>query len=272
MLKDDSFVEKILYRLVKKHVSGTTMSSALEKTKELNSKNTHVSITFLSNSIATRPKARYVTTTYLELVRQISRLGLKASIQAPLNQLGLDVDEATASENLRELIRTGNKHGVFVWAEIPYGGEFATHEFDDARGFGIAAPVSEIAHTIKDHGTIKAFKAIFSTADESNWQVLAKQLERLPATVGNRVMLSAPETVVKKMMNGGKGNKSIIFEFRFGESSKRLKKLAKRGARTSVYLPFGKDWQAYAMNNVPEGYMRFLAGKFLDERESKSRG
>ena len=132
-MKDDSFVERILYRLVKKHVSGTTMSSALEKTKELNSRNMHVSITFLSNSIATRQKAKYVTTTYLELVRQISRLGLKASIQVPLNQLGLDVDEQTASENLAEIIRTGNKCGVFVWAEIPAGCSLVTTQFDGAR-------------------------------------------------------------------------------------------------------------------------------------------
>lgn len=266
-MKDDSFVERILYRLVKKHVSGTTMSSALEKARELNSKNTHVSITFLSNSIATRSKAKYVTTTYLELVRQISRLGLKASIQVPLNQLGLEVDEATASENLCEIIKTGNKHGVFVWAEMPPGSGLSTNEFDGARGFGIAAQVSEVGRIIKEHKGMRAFKAIFSNADDAakKGELLARQLEHLPRSIRSRVMLSAPDTVIRKLMNGDRASKSIIFEFRFGDRSKRMKRLAKRGALTSVYLPFGKDWQAYAMNNVPEGYTRFLAGKFLSE-------
>ncbi len=266
-MKDDSFVEKILYRLVKKHVSGTTMSSALEKTKELNSKNMHVSITFLSNSIATRQKAKYVTTTYLELVRQISRLGLKASIQAPLSQLGLDVDEQTAAENLSEIIRTGNKYGVFVWAEVPPGSHFTTSQFDGARGFGLAAQAAEIDKVAKTHKAVKAFKAIFNgTEDKSRSEALARQIGNMRSN-GNTVMLSPPDLLVKRLMNNGKGNKSVIFEFRFGDGSKRLKKLAKRGARTSVYLPFGKDWQAYAMNNVPEGYTRFLAGKFLNESE-----
>jgi proline dehydrogenase len=269
-LKDDSFVERILYRLVKKHVSGTTMSSALEKTKELNSKNMHVSITFLSNSIATRQKAKYVTTTYLELVRQISRLGLKASIQAPLNQLGLDVDEQTAAENLSEIIKTGNKYGVFVWAEVPQGSSFSTNQFDGAKGFGIAAQSPEIGKIVKAHKGVRAFKAIFnSTEEDVKSDALARQVANLQEKA-NTVMLSPPDALVRKLMNGGKGKKSIIFEFRFGDRNKKLKRLAKKGARTSVYLPFGKDWQAYAMNNVPEGYMRFLAGKLLSETEEQS--
>jgi hypothetical protein len=35
----------------------------------------------------------------------------------------------------------------------------------------------------------------------------------------------------------------------------------KKGTKISVLVPFGKDWIKYAMNNVPEGYMRFVAGK-----------
>ncbi len=271
-MKDDSFVERILYGLVKKHVSGTTMSSALEKAKELNSKNMHVSITFLSNSVANRQKAKYITTTYLELVRQISRLGLKASIQAPLNQLGLDIDEATASENLTEIIKAGNKYGVFVWAEVPLGNTFLDNRFDESKGFGMAVQAIDMAKVAKSHKGIKSFKAIFGNTetDKAKEMALEKRFADICGSSPNTVMLSPPDSLIKRILAGGKNGKTVIFEFRFGDSSKKIKKLAKRGARTSIYLPFGKDWQAYAMNNVPEKYMRFLAGKLLGNAEEQS--
>ncbi len=271
-MKDDSFVERILYGLVKKHVSGTTMSSALEKAKELNSKNMHVSITFLSNSVANRQKTKYITTTYLELVRQISRLGLKASIQAPLNQLGLDIDEATASENLAEIIKAGNKYGVFVWAEVPLGNAFLDNRFDDSKGFGMAVQAIDMARVAKSHKGVKSFKAIFDNieTDKAKEMALEKRFVNICDSSSNTVMLSPPDSLIKRILSGGKSGKTVIFEFRFGDSSKKIKKLAKRGARTSIYLPFGKDWQAYAMNNVPEKYMRFLAGKLLDNAGEKS--
>ena len=67
------------------------------------------------------------------------------------------------------------------------------------------------------------------------------------------------------MLGSGRPGRQIL-EYKFGESGKGMKRALKRGAKVSVYLPFGKDWQAYAMNKVPEGYTRFLAGKLLGER------
>ncbi|MEM3838977.1 MAG: hypothetical protein QXF01_00120 [Candidatus Micrarchaeaceae archaeon] len=268
-MNDDSFIERILYKLVKRHVSGTTMSSALDKAKDLNSKNLHVSITFLSNSVATRQKAKYATTTYLELIRQISRLGLKASIQVPLSQLGLGMDENTMLENLGEIIKVGNKYGVFVWAEIPQGYSFDSTQFDSARGFGIATHAAGMLKTVTAHKHIKSLKIIFSKSDleVAGADEFAKQLAGM--NLSNTVMLSPPDSVIKKVLNGGRG-KTAVIEFRFGENSKKIKSLAERGTRASVYLPFGKDWQAYAINNVPEGYMRFLAAKFLTEADEKN--
>ncbi len=272
-LRDDSFVEKIMYRLVRKHISGTTMSSALGRARELNSKKLHVSITFLSNGITTKSRAKYVTTTYLELIRQISRLGLKASVQAPLAQLGLTIDSATAAENLGEIIRTGNRHGVFVWAELPPGASLPAAELGSARGLGLAAPAAEIARLAREHRHVRAFKAIFGADDGKDvGEALLRQLKSMPGSSGNRALLSAPDGVVSRILNDGKQGRQMIFEFRLGESAKRMRRLARRGARMSVYLPFGKDWQAYAMTNVPEGYMRFIAGRLLGEAGSGGTG
>ena len=91
MREHATIVEGLLYRLIRKHIAGTTMSSAIEKAKELNGKKLPVSIAFLSDSARDSAKARYATTTYLELIRRIARMGLKASVQVPLGQIGYGV-------------------------------------------------------------------------------------------------------------------------------------------------------------------------------------
>ncbi|MCL5419354.1 MAG: hypothetical protein M1354_00545 [Candidatus Marsarchaeota archaeon] len=264
-LKDESFVEKVLYRLVKRHVSGTTMSSALEKAKELNKKGMPVSITFLSGGAGSRSKSKYITSTYQELARQISRLGIRAGIQVPLAQMGPESDRGAMGGNLSSIIATGNKYGVFVWAEASDVSDCDFEGFDGCRGFGYAVPSSQISGFAKAHRGAKALKVVFADSEDAGEaDRIARQLGSLPKNC-TTVLLSPPDAVARKVLGSGRPGRQIL-EYKFGEGGKGMKRALKRGAKVSVYLPFGKDWQAYAMNKVPEGYTRFLAGKLLGER------
>jgi pyruvate carboxylase len=70
----EPFVERILHKLVRKHIAGTTMDSALEAAKELNSESIPATITFLSGNVLDKTKAKYNATAYAELVRRIASL------------------------------------------------------------------------------------------------------------------------------------------------------------------------------------------------------
>lgn len=269
-MADESFVERILYRLVRKHISGPTMSSAISKTKELNSKKMPVSITFLSNNIANRAKARYVTTTYIELVRQLSRLGLKASIQIPVDQIGFAFDEDAAVENLRSIVEVANKYGIFVWAEVGDAKNGIFDCFEKFRGVGIAADVADAVKYVKKHKRARPIKVMLNTqgTKKKPYSALVKDIDFLSGMVSNMVLFSTPDETLWEILSK-KLNKSVVYEFRFGYSNKKIRKAMKRGAKVSIYMPFGKEWEAYAMNNVPEGYMRFLASKLLSESGSQ---
>jgi proline dehydrogenase len=272
ILKEESFVERILYRLARKHISGPTMSSALEKTKDLNSKNMPVSITFLSNSTTSKPKAKYVTSTYIELVRQLSRMGLKASIHVPLEQIGISVDKEAAAENLKSVLEVANKYGVFVWAEADSHEKALVDGFESFRGLGLAVPAESAMDYVKKYKDIRSLKIMYSDSGYKGKkkEEIIKNAQLLSKKFGNAVLFSTPDDALWKLLNNSKLAKSFIFEFRYGYSSKKIKKVMKKGGRVSVYMPFGKEWEAYAMNNVPEGYMRFLATKLLSEAEKSS--
>jgi proline dehydrogenase len=272
MLKEESFVERILYRLARKHISGPTMSSALDKTKDLNSKNMPVSITFLSNNITSKPKAKYVTSTYIELVRQLSRLGLKASIHVPLEQLGISVDKEAAAENLKSVLEVANKYGVFVWAEADGIKKGLTDGFESFRGLGLAVPAESAMEYVKKYKEIKSLKIMYKEFGYKKDQKakIIEDAQFLSKKFGNTVLFSTPDDALWKLLGSSKMGKTFVFEFRYGYSKKKIKKVMKKGGKVSVYMPFGKEWETYAMNNVPEGYMRFLATKLLSEAENSS--
>jgi proline dehydrogenase len=266
-LKDYAIAESIIYRLIKKHIAGTTMSSAIEKAKELNGKKLPVSIGFLSESASDSAKARYATTTYLELIRRISRMGLKASVQVPLSQIGIDVSDGVADRNLEDIINTANKHGVFVWLEMQH--ELRTPEFlRDAKGIGYAVSLKDSEAYLRRNDYVRSLKILCSERDgvsAADNKKVSKTLRAATKIVKNTVLQSVPENAIKELLNASASKKSLIFEFQLGYSSKKISSMVKKGMKTSIYVPFGKDWKHYAVSRSPGKYSRFLAERILKE-------
>ncbi|MDE1873740.1 MAG: hypothetical protein KGI04_01305 [Candidatus Micrarchaeota archaeon] len=245
------------------------MSSAIEKARELNDKKLPVSIAFLSESATDSTKARYATTTYLELIRRIARLGLKASIQVPLDQIGYDISDEVAEKNVNEILNTAKTYGVFVWLEIRDRRYALPGFLHDAKGVGYAVNADHSDdYLYANRGHIKAIKILCTEAHGDGKEagsMISGRVKSAVKSVANAVVQSAPDTAMRELLNGGNAKKSVIFEMQLGYSSKKMSRIVKRGARASVYVPFGKDWEHYAVSRTPERYARFLANRILKE-------
>jgi proline dehydrogenase len=268
-LADRAIAERILYRLVKRHIAGTTMSSAIEKAKEFNDKKLPVSIAFLSESAHDSTKARYATTTYLELIRRIARLGLKASVQVPLDQIGFDISDDVAGKNANEILNTARNYGVFVWLEIRDHRYSLPNFLRDAKGVGYAVSADHTDDYLRaNRGHIRSLKILCSEAHGDGKEMskrVSGSVKAAAKMIRNVVVQSAPDTIVRELLNGSNVKKAVIFELQLGYSSNKLSKMVKRGARVSIYVPFGKDWEHYAVSRTPERYARFLAARILKE-------
>ncbi len=263
-MAEESLVEKMLYRLIKKHIAGTTMSSALAKAEELNSRKIPASITFLSGPVDSKSKARYITITYMELIRRISRLGLKASIHVAEEQLGAQLDPLNALKNANEIVATGNRCGVFVWVEVQ-NPDSAMLKLNGAKGYGLAFSGNDARRFLLGHAKPRAAKLMFDEKGSST-KAEIKDLKELLKGMNNVVLASPPEALLKKSAGTLLKNSPIVLEFKLGYSASKLTKSAKKGAMVSVSVPFGKDWTDFAMNRVPESHMRFLANNLLNEK------
>ncbi len=255
--------------MVKKHIAGTTMSAAMAKVEDLNNRKIPTSITFLSSSVDSKSRARYITITYLELIRRISRLGLKASVHIPSVQMGTAIDQEMAARNINEIIAAGNKYGVFVWLEVQDNDLVLANGLNGARGYGFAIPEQMVKKYAALHKKLRSAKILFDEGKEvkhSEKGQIFRVLDAVLKNSSNVVLSSPPEKIIGSFSNGSKYKGRVVLEFKLGYSYKKLSKSAKNGAKVSVNVPFGKDWVGFAMNRVPEGYMRFLASNLLNEK------
>jgi len=273
-LEEHPIMGRILYRLIKKHIAGTTMSSVIERAKELNGKKLPVSIAFLSDSARDSTKAKYATTTYLELIRRIARMGLKASVQVPLSQIGSGVSDDVSARNVKEILGTANKYGVFVWLELAGAGARIPSLQGSARGMGYAIGIGEVGRYLGRKGSDSVPLKVLCTESSEERKSAAEMSEsvrRALKSAKSLVLQSAPDGLAKQFISSREYRKSMVFEFQLGYSSKAIANLTKKGARASIYVPFGKDWTQYAMNKVPENYARFLASSLLKEKSDPKR-
>jgi len=263
---EESFVAKIAHRLIKKHIAGNTMSSALKKAKQLNAKGLLTSITFLSDVPKNIAKSNYITATYLQLIRELSRLGLKANVHVPIEQLGSSLSSNNAIENAKKLIEFGNRYGIFLWFE---GGEkelSTINKVAHEKGVGIAFKNAESALGYFKKERLSVLKVICSgkKGEAEREEKAVKELSGKAKVV----MLAQNEAFAEKLIKS-KGNgykRSLIFEFQLGYSEKKMSKWLKRGASISVFIPFGRDWINYIINNMPSGYMQSIAKNLLAEK------
>ncbi len=257
VLREHPIMGRILYRLIKKHIAGTTMSSVIERAKELNGRKLPVSISFLSDSARDSAKAKYATTTYLELIRRIARMGLKASVQVPVSQIGSGVSDDVAARNAKEILGTANRYGVFVWFELNGSGGRPPSFLRSSRGMGYAVGIGEVARYLGRKGAEAAPLKVLcaeKSGDRKSDAEMSESVRLALRSAKSLVLQSAPDGLARPFLNSREYRKSMVFEFQLGYSTKAIGDLMKKGAKASIYVPFGKDWTQYAMTILSETF------------------
>lgn len=258
----EPIVERIIHRLVRKHIAGTTMDSALDASKAFAERHIIPSITFLSSNVVEKSKAKYITTTYSELARRIGRSGIRASVQVPIEQLGAGISESVALGNLKAVVDTGRRYGVFIWVETDGIGKSAVSAI--AKMDGVGPVIDEgIADNYARNGRFRSAKVTFRSYDPKSGSEVSKRVDSLRKLFHNLSLSGLHDKPLSAIVKGKA--RDVMVEFEFGDSDRKMNSALKRGVSVGVLVPFGKDWIKYAMSSAPEGYMRFVAGRLLKE-------
>jgi proline dehydrogenase len=300
---EHKILEKILFKLVSKHIGGITLSSLLVKVRENEKNKIHTTITFLNEDPT---KARYNANTYIQLIKQIVRLHINADLSIRLSQLGYGLNNSVFNSCFQDILNTAKAEGIKCWIESEKN--IKTEELltlyrtfnKNYKNLGVEISlnypleVNLIKKYIRNKDNIKLTSYFLNIKNLDNKDIKSDKKSKLNNNNNNNnelydgkylleryisdaakllqagtnvVVLESNEKIAAKIASFGREyKKNIIFELPYGSSKKWISKLIKMKVNISFYIPYGKDWIHYVTNRLTYGHHKVSAitAKFLE--------
>jgi proline dehydrogenase len=260
----------------RRFIAGETAAEAIEAARAVEARGMAVTLDLLGESVTNLASADAATRDYIAVIDAMIASGTGRNISLKLTQLGLDVDKASAVDNLRKILERAEPAGFFVRIDMensPYT-EVTLDIYDTLwrHGYHHLGVVlqSALYRSEKDLQAINAFGGRVR---------LVKGAYQEPKTVAYQKKAdvdAAYARMVKALLIGGHDaaiathDPAMIelartiarehqvapdqFEFQmlYGVRRDLQAMLVKAGYRVRVYIPFGREWFPYFMRRLGE--------------------
>ena len=258
----------------RRFIAGETVEEAVAVARSLEAQGLLHSLDYLGESVSSLAEADPATRDYLRVIDAVMQAGIIRNISLKLTQLGLDVDRATAIDNLRRIleravdffIRIDMESSAYtqvtldifetLWQQgyrnigVVLQADLFRTEADEARVSGLGARVRLVKGAYRESKAM----AYQKKADvDARYAVLEKRLlERghYPAIATHDInMIDLARTHAAAL---GLAKDSFEFQMLFGIRRDLQQMLVKDGYRVRVYVPFGRQWFPYFMRRLGE--------------------
>lgn len=275
----------------RRFIAGETIDEAITAVADLPGKGLQLTLDYLGESVASAEAAAAAAADYVATIEKIVASGIERNISLKLTQLGLDVDRATAVDNMRRILEPADAHGFFVRIDMensPYtegtlgiletlrqqghtniGTVIQTclkrSEADIRRLNGLGVRVRLVKGAYKEPKTVAYQK-------KSEVDAAFVDLMRLLLDEGTYPAIATHDPVMIETTRAyatSKGYAKDRFEFQmlYGIRRDLQSALVAEGYRVRVYVPFGKQWYPYFMRRLgerPANVAFVLKGIFSD--------
>lgn len=272
----------------RRFIAGKTIGSALRRARKCEKSGIAASIDHLGEDIQSIEQADNELDEYLTLIDEIKKSGLKASIAVKPTSLGLALpaDKCGGIPNAGKLFSAvaikiitlkARRENVSVWLDME-DSRF-THDTVDiamwlnqlgCRNIGVAIQAylkrskADVEPLCRRKIPIRLCKGIYREKPDiayqkddeirNNFLELARFIleNKSPIAVATHDPLIIREIadLAKKDDDIGR---LIEFQMLLGKRTRLLRKLAKEGHQTRIYIPYGKHWLRYAFRRLKEG-------------------
>ncbi len=260
----------------RRFIAGETIDEAVACVRDLPGKGLNLTLDYLGESVATAEAAAAAADEYVTIIGKIVASGVERNISLKLTQLGLDVDRATAVDNMRRILEPADAAGFFVRIDMensPYTD--ATLDILDTlrqQGHHQLGTVIQSAlrrspaavRRLNASGTrvrlVKgAYKESKNVAFQKKSEVDNALIELLQVLMDDgtypAIATHDPRMLdAAKAHASSKGYRNDRFEFQmlYGIRRDLQTALVKEGYRVRVYVPFGRQWYPYFMRRLGE--------------------
>src|SRR5205814_4635343 len=98
----------------RRFIAGETAAEAIEAARSVEARGMAITLDLLGESVTNLDKADAATRDYVAVLEAMIASGVGRNISLKLTQLGLDVDKASAIDNLRKILERAEPAGFFV--------------------------------------------------------------------------------------------------------------------------------------------------------------
>jgi proline dehydrogenase len=276
----------------RRFIAGETVQEAIEAARVVETRGMTETLDLLGESVTNLHEADAATRAYLGVMQAVADAGIGRNLSLKLTQLGLDVDKASAVDNIRKILERAEPAGFFVRVDMensPYT-DVTLEVFDTLwqqghRQIGIVLQ-SALLRSEEDLRRLNALGArvrlVKGAYKEPKSVAYPKKVEvdaayaRMMKTLLVEGTYPAIATHDPKMIELARNyaNEHEVasdrFEFQmlYGVRRDLQSALIRDGYRVRVYIPFGREWFPYFMRRLGErpANVMFVIRSVLGER------
>jgi len=270
----------IARRMALRFVAGETLQEALIATKTLNEAGLWVTLDYLGESVTSAEETDAVRKTYLDLLDNIHKQGLNASVSLKLTHMGLDISEELCVTNLRHILNLAQKHNIPVTLDME-GSAYTDVTLRLYRTLRDEYVYGALVGTVVQSMLRRSMEDMRQLADEGARIRLVKGAYLEPEAVAYPLKADVDKAYVDIMRDyfthtppaylelGTHDEKMIAsaislaqengvsadnyeIQMLYGIRRERQTELAKAGVKMRVYVPFGEAWYPYFMRRLAE--------------------
>jgi proline dehydrogenase len=260
----------------RRFIAGETVEEAIEAARVLQARGFRLTLDQLGESVSTLDEADAASRVYVRTVAAVVESGIERNLSVKLSQLGLHLDRAVCTDNLRRILMAGAREGFFVRVDMEESSTVDTTLaivrtlWDQAfRNLGVVLQ-SALYRSEKDLDCMielgvrvrlvkGAYKEPKSVAHQKKADVdtaYARMMERL-LLEGNHPALATHDPLLidrAKRFAAARGIGPDRFEFQmlYGVRRDLQAALVAEGYGVRLYVPFGRQWFPYYMRRLGE--------------------
>jgi proline dehydrogenase len=277
----------------RRFIAGETIEEALRAVSDLRARGLRLTVDYLGESVSTGEAAKSASDEYVRILDAMVVAGVERNISVKLTQLGLDVDRATAVDNMRRILEHGAPHDFFVRIDME-GSAYAAQTLEvvdvlwrqQYRNIG-AVIQSYLKRSEADvrrlnaagirvrlvKGAYREPKAV-AYPDKETVDAKFVELMRLLLDHGtypaiathDPAMIDATKAYARER---GYGSDRFEFQMLYGIRRDLQASLVAEGCHVRVYVPFGRQWYPYFMRRLGErpANIGFVVRAIVGERQ-----
>jgi len=258
----------------RRFIAGETVEEAIAAARDIETRGLMQTLDYLGESVSSLAEADAATKDYLRVVDAITQAGVIRNLSLKLTQLGLDVDRASAIDNLRKILERAQGFFVRIDMESSAYTDVTLNIVDilwqqGYRNIGVVLQ-ADLYRTVADEERISALGArvrlVKGAYRESKAVAYPKkadvdaQFAALTRRLLERGHYPAIATHDIAMINVAREHAASLglakdaFEFQmlYGIRRDLQQMLMQDGYRVRVYVPFGRQWFPYFMRRLGE--------------------